>query len=97
KSDIDASEAINYIGKNVTVCSHVFGVKYTGKINLIDLGAKYPNSPLTIVIFAKDQNKFNGNIEDLFNGKNICVKGKIVAYKGKEEIIVTEPNDIRVL
>ena len=56
-----------------------------------------PNSPFTIVIFEKDFYKFKEPIENLYDGKNICVKGKIVEYKGMEEIIVTEPKEIVVL
>ncbi|HUZ60668.1 MAG TPA: S1/P1 nuclease [Hanamia sp.] len=96
-NEIEASDAVNYIGQNVKVCSRVYGVKETAKIDFINLGATYPNSPLTIVIFQKDFYKFKESIENLYNGKNICLNGKIVEYKGKEEIIVTEPKEIVVL
>ena len=45
----------------------------------------------------EDTNHSFGNPKDLFDGKNICVKGKIVDYKGKDEIIVTDPKEIVVL
>ena len=46
------------MGKLVTVCSQVFGIKASDKVVLINLGASYPASPLTIAILAKDFTNF---------------------------------------
>lgn len=42
----------NPIGENVTICSLVFGVKSTATVNLINLGAAYPNSPCPTTFFS---------------------------------------------
>jgi hypothetical protein len=94
---ITAQDAINHIDKNVTVCSKVYGVKATGKVTFINVGARFPNSPLTLVIFEKDRANFKGSLEDLYADKNICVRGKVVEYKGKAEIIITQPEEITVM
>jgi hypothetical protein len=91
---ITAEDAINYIGKNVKVCTKVYSVKSLEKVSFIDVGARYPNSTLTIVIFAKDRDKFKPSIEQLYNGKNICITGKVELYKNKPQIIVSGPGDI---
>ncbi len=83
------------IGDRVTVCAKVYGVKSLEKVTLINVGAPYPNSPLTIVIFAKDKGNFK-DIESTYDDKNICVIGMVKEYKGKPEIIVTTPHDITV-
>lgn len=86
-----------YIGKSVTVCDEVYGVKTTDKVTFINVGAKYPNAPLTIVIFKKDlEANFKELPEKLYGNQHICVTGVVKEYKGKAEIIVTTPEDILV-
>ncbi|MGG9970209.1 S1/P1 nuclease [Ferruginibacter sp. SUN002] len=96
KNGIDAKDAAASIGKKITACSKVFGVKSLENVTFINMGAKAPNSPLTIVVFAKDVKNFKPSIEELYNNKNICVIGTVVEYKGKVEIIVSSPSDIIV-
>lgn len=95
-ANISADEAVNYIGKQVTVCTKVYSIKTLAKVSFIDVGVAYPSSPLTIVIFAKDLDKFKPSLEVLYNGKDICVKGIVELYKNKPEIIVSDPKQITV-
>ena len=86
-----------YIGKTVTVCNEVFGVKTTDKVTYINVGAKYPNAPLTIIIFKKDlEANFKETPEKLYGNQQICVTGVVKEYKGRMEIIVSRPEDIIV-
>src|SRR5450432_4181986 len=73
----------NHIGESAIVCSEVHGIKSLQKETFINLRAEYPNSPLTIVIFAKDIGNFKSSIESMYNNKNICVTGILKDYKGK--------------
>jgi hypothetical protein len=97
KNGIPVSDLKKYIGKKVTVCERVYGIKSTDKVTFINVGAKYPNSPLTIVIFAKDRANFKFPIDEMYQDKNICVQGEVVEYKGKAEIIVSKQADITIL
>ena len=92
KLSIDSAGA--HIGEKVIICSEVFGVKSTDKVTFINLGAAYPNSPLTIVIFAKDVSNFKESPVSLYSNKKICVTGTLKDYKGKPEIVVTTPDEI---
>lgn len=94
KNGIDAKDAKLFISKNVTACGRVYGVKSLENVTFINVGAKSPGSPLTVVIFAKDVKNFKPSIEELYRNKNICVVGKVVEYKEKAEIIVSKPEDI---
>lgn len=96
KDGIDAKDAVQSIGKKVTACGRVYGIKTTDRVTFINVGDKYPNSPVTVVIFEKDRKNFQPSIEELFTDKNICVKGEVVEYKGKAEIIVTKLEDILI-
>ena len=77
------------------VCSIVYGVKELPNINFINVGAQYPDNPLTIVVFPGDKENFKQGLS-VYDNKNICVTGKIKAYKGKPEIIITKPQDISI-
>ena len=91
---IPIDSTVAHIGDSVTVCSKVFGVKSLDKVTFINVGAAYPNSPLTIVIFTKDLPNFKSSIETLYANKLICVTGRLKAYNGKPEIVVTRPEEI---
>ena len=84
------------MGQKVTVCSKVYGVKSLEKVSFINLGANYPNSLLTVVIFASDKVNFKEPIESLYTDKNICVTGTLKEYNGKPEIIISKPEDITI-
>ena len=92
---ISAADAMNYIGKKVMVCSEVYGVKRLSSVSFLDLGANYPDNPLTIVVFSRDMEKFTSGLE-IYDHKGICVKGTIKEYKGKPEIIISSPQEITV-
>ena len=82
--------------ENVIVCSEVHGIKSLEKMTFINLGIEYPNSPLTIVIFAKDKGNFKHSIESTYNGKNICVTGILQEYKGSPQIIISKADGITI-
>ena len=94
KNGIDIIEAVNNVGKDVTICARVYNVRFTPTITQINLGAKFPNNPLTVVIFAKSYAKFNGPLDELFADKNVCVKGTVELYRGKPQIIIDNPENL---
>lgn len=96
QNKISADSASKHMGETVMICSKVYGTKSLEKVTFINVGAAFPNSPLTIVIFAKDIANFKTSIEETYNDKNICVSGILKEYKGKTEIVVTKPEDIIV-
>jgi nuclease S1 len=71
-----------------------YGVKALENETFVNLGAQYPQSPLTLVIFTKDISNFKGAIDSLYSDKNICVKGVLELYKNKPEMIVSSPAQI---
>ena len=93
---ISVDSASTHVGDSVTVCSKVYGVKSLEKITFINLGAAYPNSPLTIVIRAEDKGNFPKPAETIYENKNVCVTGTIKEYKGRYEIDVTGPAAIAI-
>lgn len=96
QAKINIEDVGKHVGDNVTVCTKVFGIKYFDKsqLTLLNLGAAYPASPLTVVIFGKDLINFKEAPEKMYADKDICVTGVIKEFKGKNEIIVSAPSAI---
>jgi hypothetical protein len=86
---ITAQDAALHYNENVHCCAKVYGIKVLDNLTLVNLGAAYPNQPLTVVL--RDNAKDMGPGLD---GKTICVTGKVVSYRDKPEIVVTDPKMI---
>jgi hypothetical protein len=88
-----------YIGKTVTVCDTVAGTFVTKgekPVTYLNLGADYPNTKLTIVIFQKDLQHFSFVPSDHYKNMNVCVSGEIGVYKERPQIVVMSPTQIEI-
>lgn len=88
---IDIEDAAKHYDENVTICAKVYGSKVLDNMTLMNLGASYPDQLLTVVL--------RGDARDAYKGLDrqvVCVTGKVVSYKDKPEIIVTDPTMIVV-
>ncbi len=81
-------------GALTTVCGKVYGT-HSGKNGILKLnfGADYPDNTFTAVVFADDASKFKKAEE--YNGKQVCVTGRIQLYKGKAEVVLKEASQLR--
>lgn len=89
-----------YIGKTVKVCDKVAGTFVTKgekPVTYLNLGADFPNSKLTIVIFQKDLINFPFAPSAHYKGMNVCVTGTVKKYKDKLEIIANNPDQIEIM
>ncbi|MET3981136.1 hypothetical protein ABIB62_003787 [Mucilaginibacter sp. UYP25] len=77
------------VGQTVLVCAKVYGYKVFENTTLLNLGAEYPNQLLTVVLKGEAKNTYKG-----LNSMTACVTGKVIEYKGKVEIVVTNPDNI---
>ena len=98
QTTIPAKDAAKHIGEKVTICDKVWGTKFLDQANItfLDIGGYNPNQLLTIVIKGEDRAKFKGKPEDDYKQKNVCVTGTIVDFKGKPEIVVTDPDQLKL-
>jgi hypothetical protein len=53
----------------------------------------YPKETFTILIWGSDRAKF-GAPETKYKDARVCVTGKITSYRGKPEVVATEPSQI---
>jgi hypothetical protein len=89
---VDVKDASKCIGMTVNVTAQVYGIKDIGSMVLVNLGATYPDSPLTLVLKG-DAIGLANTLKD----KMISVTGTIVEYKGKPEIIITNVSQVNIL
>ncbi len=59
----------------------------------LDFCQDYRNCPFTSVIFAADKSKF-GDLQSL-QGKRVEIRGDIVSYQGRAEIVIRDPQQVR--
>ena len=97
---IRIEDAAKHVGDSVTICTKVFGGRYFENGNrqptLLNAGAKYPDAPLTIVIFGENRAAFSNKPEEFYTGKEVCVTGRIILFKEKPEIIITTEAQISI-
>jgi micrococcal nuclease len=94
---IPAAQAKDHIGETGTVCGRVADARYqeTGShVTFLNFDKAYPNHTFTAFIPAQNRGKFDAP-EKKLKDKDVCVTGKIEEYRGKPEIIVTEPAQLR--
>lgn len=100
QKSITAGESANHIGETITVCDKVYGTKFLESTSstptFLNLGAAYPNSPFSVVIFGSNRPNFREKPELYYNNKKVCVTGTIKEYKGKPEMIISNESEIRI-
>jgi DNA/RNA endonuclease YhcR with UshA esterase domain len=96
-ADMRPEDAVQHIGETATVCGVVASAKFEAnarsKPTLLDLGKANPHAIFTAVIYGDNRSKF-GAPETSLRGKRICVTGQISDYRGKPEIVLTDPSQL---
>lgn len=89
---IKLEDADKHVGERVAVQGLISDHKKFKNMVLVNLGAPYPNSPLTLV-FKDDATSISERVIAL-TGKRILVTGTIVEFKGKPQIEVVNANQL---
>ncbi len=96
---INPCQAKDYIGKKVVVQGRIAGIYKEVKDNIVflNLGHPYPNSCLSGVIFDDYSYKFVKHPESYYIDETVQIRGKIEKYKDKLEIILKNPDQIKII
>jgi hypothetical protein len=90
-------DAADHIGEVATVCGTVastnFAIRSKGQPTYLNLDRPYPNQVFTILIWGSDRPKF-GTPETTLMAKRVCATGTIKEYRGKPEIVATDPRQL---
>lgn len=97
---LTALETSAHIGEIRTVCDRVASTRYlpTGRRpTFLNLGRPYPDQDLTVVIWGEDRARFPAAPENVYDGRRICVTGRIELYRGRPEIVTRDPDALRII
>jgi hypothetical protein len=96
---LTTQEAPQHIGQTATVCGVVASTNYAskskGQPTYLNLDRPYPQQVFTVLIWGSDRPKF-GTPEVSLMGKRVCATGVIKEYRGKPEIVATDPGQLAV-
>ena len=92
---VDFHDAKAHAGENACISGRVLRVFTSRSGNtFLDFCQDYHGCPFGSVIFSSDKTKF-GDLQSL-NGRQIEIRGPISVYQGKPEIILRDPEQIRL-
>jgi DNA/RNA endonuclease YhcR with UshA esterase domain len=94
-ASVSALEAGDYVGKDLTVTGLVADVYKNDKVAYLNFVQKYPQNPFTAVIFSNKFSEFKDI--DKYELKNVEVTGRVSSFKGKPQIILDSPSQIKVV
>ena len=99
---ISWDKASSHVGETVTLYGPVVGAEYAstsnGQPTFLDIGVDYPDKKrLSITIWGKNRGTFSPSPEELYDGKTICVTGKVYIYDGVCNVEATSPEQIKVI
>lgn|SRR4051794_25127595 len=97
QNQINLDQIPENIGKKVKICDKIYGsymTKGDAPITLLNVGADFPNSPFTLVIYHKDRKNFTYDPVEFLVGKAFCTVGKLVEFKGKPQIVLNSEKDL---
>jgi micrococcal nuclease len=92
QTTIKLEDIAKHVGDSVKVCGTVYGGIFLSRAKetptFLNVGAAYPNNPLTLVIWADTRATFATAPETMYKDKAICVTGKVELYKDKPQIVI---------
>ncbi|MGZ3914645.1 MAG: hypothetical protein ACXVB3_13005, partial [Flavisolibacter sp.] len=98
---IDLKEVSLHVGDSVLVTGKVYSTRYLetaqGGPTLLNLGAAYPDQLLTLVIYAADRPHFPEAPESYFRDKTVRVTGKVVLFRNKPQIVISQAKEIEII
>lgn len=94
---IAAKDAAKHSGETLMICDKVYATEPVKgeNLTLLYLGSE-TGQYLTALVKGPENTKFRWHPERDFKGRNVCLSGKIVDYKGKPAIYVTDATQLKI-
>ncbi|MBC7362481.1 MAG: hypothetical protein H5U06_09410 [Candidatus Aminicenantes bacterium] len=89
-------KAGEYVGQTVTVEGVIVRTHNSGRACFLNFHPDYQQY-LSLVIFASDFNRFPSQPEKYYLNKKVRVRGRILLYQGRPEIILSSPEQIKLV
>jgi DNA/RNA endonuclease YhcR with UshA esterase domain len=88
--------ATEYVGQTVTVEGIIVRTYNSGRACFLNFHPDYQKH-LSLVIFASDFSRFPVEPERYYLNKKVRVKGRVILYQGRPEIILNSPQQISLV
>lgn len=94
---IAAKDASKHSGETLMICDKVYATEPVKgeNLTLLYLGSE-TGQYLTALVKGPENAKFRWHPERDFKGRKVCLSGKIVDYKGKPAIYVTDASQLKL-
>ncbi|MFN3851022.1 MAG: hypothetical protein ACK4NY_16420 [Spirosomataceae bacterium] len=96
---LKAEQAKNFIDKEIIVKGNVAGSRLFErdgkKTFLINLDQRYPQTPLTVVLYTEAYDALG--LKEEIDGKNLVVKGVVTLYNDRPQIVVSDLKNLQIL
>ncbi|MBC7949361.1 MAG: hypothetical protein H7Y42_15855 [Chitinophagaceae bacterium] len=100
QKEIKIEEIGQHVGDSVKVCAKIYGgiflERAKGQPTLINVGAAYPEAPLTLIIRPEVRKDFKSPPEDFYKDKHVCIMGKVELYRDKPQITIHNEDQLTV-
>lgn len=99
QQSIELQNVRDHVGDSVKLKALIYGGKYLqnvkGSPTFLNVGGQYPNELLTLVIWNNTRREFIQAPEDIYNHKMAWITGKVILYKDRPEIVISNPDQIK--
>jgi DNA/RNA endonuclease YhcR with UshA esterase domain len=89
-------EAGDHIGEEAIVTGKIVDAYNSGKACFLNFHEDWRNH-FSVVIFARNFERFDAPPETLFKGAEVRVRGEIKEFQGRSEIVVDGPDQIEIV
>ncbi len=89
-------DAASAVGQTVYVSGKITSVGKTNRIAFLNFDEERPPA-FVAVVFKENWGKFPGDLKETYFNKIIEVRGMITAYQDKPQVVVTRPEQIKIL
>ncbi|MCP4591311.1 MAG: endonuclease/exonuclease/phosphatase family protein [bacterium] len=95
-AEVSWADAADHVGEECIVVGQVVATKNIGSICFLNFHTDYRRH-FTAVVRRANFEKFPQMPEEMYSGKQVKVRGTIIDFQGKPEIIVTSPEQITIV
>ncbi len=93
---LDWKDARAALGEEALISGKIVRVGNSGRVNFLNFDTKRP--PLfTGIIFKKSLDNFPRPLKETYLGKIVRIRGRVVTYQDKPQIVITDPEQIEIL
>lgn len=99
--EVKLSELSQHVGDSVTVTGPVLDGRFLERSQnaptFLNVGEKYPNQLLTLVVWGYSRPNFKESPELFYKLKTVKVSGKVELYRGKPQIVLYSDKQVTLL